>query len=147
MKIIRVPAADQGGREGKVLRMKANRDLNNFIDMHDRVRMRYDVKATVETNGPDKNPADNSKTKSFNISYRVEPSFLNVYNYVYRNYTDKALKVHWVFEHTPYPDGWEIKGVPNNPKSFDLKAGQEIRGSLTMAARSKIAEDAFVEAR
>jgi hypothetical protein len=144
---IRVPAADRGGREGKVLRMKAHRDLNTLIDSYDRTRTRYDVRATVETVGPDKNPFDNVKVKSFNIPFAVRPGFLNVYNYIYKNQRDKEVQVKWQFEHTPYPPGWEIKGAPVSREPFGLKPGQEIVGHLTMLAPDKIEENAFLEAR
>src|ERR1043166_6552653 len=147
-KVITLPAIDRGGRDGKVLRMKAHRELNTLIDTYDRMRRRYDVRATVETVGTkDINPFDNSKTKSFNVPFRVRPGLLNTYYYVFKNYADAPVKVRWHFEHTPYPQAWEIKGVPNNAKEFVFKPGEELRGNLTMIAPDKIEEGAFVESR
>lgn len=148
LKVIRVPAAEQGGREGKILRMKASRELNNVIDQFDRADLRYDVQATVETIGPDANPFDNTKTKSWNIPFRVRPSLLNVYNYRFKNHSDTAVSVVWRFEHTPNPQGWNIEGLPQDQAtSFVLSPGQEIRGSLMMKAPAAIAHGAFSESR
>jgi hypothetical protein len=146
-KIVHLPAVDMGGREGKILRMKASWELNALIDSYDQTRTRYDVKATVETVGADKNPFDNSKVKSWNIPFRVDPGMLKVYNYIFKNHLPTPVTLRWVFEHTPYPAGWEIKGVPSAPDPFTLTGGQEIRGALTMLAPNKIEEGAFLEAR
>jgi hypothetical protein len=146
-KVVRLPAADRGGRQGKILRMKASHELNTLIDRYDRVRIRYGVRATIETVGKDKNPFDNSKIKSWNIPFTVRPGFLNAYNYIYKNHSDKAVKVRWKFEHTPYPAGWEIKGFPTAEKPFELQPGQQLVGHLTMLAPEKIEEGAFLEAR
>lgn len=45
--VVRVPARDKGGREGKVIRMKANWELNALIDRNDRTRTQYGVMATI----------------------------------------------------------------------------------------------------
>ena len=148
LKVIRVPGYAQGGREGKILRMKANRALNNLIDRYDNERRRYDVRATIETLGsPDANPFDNSKTKSWNIPFAVQPGFRNTYNYIFTNHEEEAVKVHWLFEHTPYPKGWVIKGVPSSTEPFILQPGQSIRGTLNLDAPDNIKEGVFVEAR
>lgn len=146
-KLLRLPAVDRGGQEGKIIRMKASHDLNTLIDRLDRARIRYGVKATVETIGPDRNPFDNSKVKSWNIPFAVRPGFLNVYNYIFRNHGDISARVKWMFEHTPYPAGWEIRGIPDDANPFVIAPGQEIRGQLTMLAPMQIEEGAFVESR
>jgi hypothetical protein len=147
MKVIRVPAADRGGREGKVIRMKANWELNTLIDRYDRSRTRYDVRATVETLGPDTDLSDNAKVKSWNIPFRVRSGFVNTLNYSYQNHTNEPVTVKWVFMHTPYPPEWEIQGVPSDPSPFTLQPGQIIRGTLSLKGPEKIEEGAFVEAR
>jgi hypothetical protein len=127
-KVIHVPAADVGGREGKIIRMKASWELNTLIDRFDQQHVRYDVKATVQTIGPDANPFDNSKVKSWNIPFGVRPRLLNVYNDIYANNGDQPAKVHWQFEHTPYPNGWEIKGVPASQEPFVLNLAKKFVG-------------------
>jgi hypothetical protein len=146
-KIVRIPAMDRGGLEGKIIRMKANWQLNNLIDRFDRARIRYHVRGTIETIGKDSDPFDNIKVKSWNIPFRVRPGFTNVYNYLYRNNGDQPVDVKWVFEHTPYPAGWTIEGVPQRKENFTLKPGEEIHGALLMRAPEKIEEGAFVESR
>lgn len=146
-KVIRVPAFERGGREGKILRMKASRELNNLIDRYDRERRRYDVRATVETVEVDANLFDNSKTKSWNIPFSVQPGFTNVYNYIFRNTTTKPATVRWLFEHTPYPAGWKITGVPSLQEPFVLRPAEELRGSLMLIAPLNIQDGSFLEAR
>lgn len=146
-KIVRVPAVDRGGLEGKIVRMKANWQLNNLIDRFDRARIRYNVRGTVETLGKDSDPFDNIKVKSWNIPFRVRPGFTNVYNYTYKNNSDQPIDVQWVFEHTPYPTGWKIEGVPQDKSTFALKPGQVIHGALIMKAPDTLEEGSFVEAR
>ena len=147
-KTIRIPAFSDGGREGKIIRMKSSRELNNIIDSFDRTSRRYDVRATVETVGAiDANPYDNSKTKSWNVEHRVEPKQMSVMNYVFQNTDDKVVTVHWQFERTPYPKGWVIKGTPVANKPFVLKPGDKVEGSLWLLAPSAIDEGAFLESR
>lgn len=148
MKAIRVPAFNDGGREGKILRMKSSRVLNNIIDQFDRDGRRYDVRATVETLGAiDVNPLDNTKGKSWNVPHRVQPDYTNVFNYVFKNDSSEPKKVRWLFERTPYPVGWKIEGVPESAEPFDLAPGETIRGSLMMKAPSTLNEADFLEAR
>ncbi|TCA01026.1 hypothetical protein [Rhizobium leguminosarum] len=148
MKTIRMPAFLDGGREGKILRMKSSRELNNIIDKFDRDDRRYDVRATVETIGAvDVNPLDNTKGKSWNVPHSVKPDFMNAFNYVFKNDTPQPKTVRWLFERTPYPAGWKIEGIPANNEPFVLAAGEAIRGALTMKAPSKLNEADFLEAR
>lgn len=147
-KTIRVPAFADGGREGKIIRMKSSRELNNIIDQFDRTKKRYDVRAVVETVGAtDVNPSDNIKTKSWNVDHRVEPGRLVAFNYVFRNNEDKPAAVKWQFERTPYPKGWQVQGVPAMSKPFVLQPGQVLSGTLSLKAPATIAEGAFLESR
>ena len=147
-KTIRIPAFADGGREGKILRMKSSRELNNIIDSFDRTLRRYDVRATVETVGAlDANPYDNSKTKSWNVEHRVEPKQMSVMNYLFKNNESEDVTVHWQFERTPYPKGWVVKGSPVSSKPFVLKPQESVIGNLWMLAPEKIDEGAFLESR
>lgn len=147
-KTIRIPAFADGGREGKIIRMKSSRELNNIIDQFDRTSRRYDVRATVETVGAtDVNLYDNSKTKSWNVEHRVEPSQTSVFNYVFRNNEDHNVTLRWQFEHTPYPQQWRVNGVPTSLKPFTLKPREEVRGTLMLNAPAIIDEGAFLESR
>lgn len=147
LKIVRLPAVDQGGLEGKVIRMSASRALNNLIDQFDRTRTRYDVRATIETIGHDIDLSNNSKTKSWNIPFAVQPGLLNAYNYVFQNHDSKPVLVRWQFEHTPLPPGWVIEGLPSDTEPFWLQPGQQLRGTLLMRAPMEIEEGAFLESR
>jgi hypothetical protein len=147
MQTIRLPSADQGGREGKVIRMKASWELNTLIDRFDRIRMRYGVRANVVTLGADSDPFDNSKVKSWNIPFTVRPGLTNAYNYIFQNHESEPISVRWRFEHTPAPAGWQLMDVPNETGPFTLQPGQQIRGTLLMKAPLQIAEGAFLEAR
>lgn len=147
-KTIRVPAFADGGREGKIIRMKSSRELNNIIDQFDRTKKRYDVRAVVETVGAtDVNPFDNIKTKSWNVDHRVEPGRLVAFNYLFRNNEDKPVMVKWQFERTAYPKGWQIQGIPAQVKPFSVQPGQAISGTLSLKAPSSIPEGAFLESR
>lgn len=147
-KTIRIPAFANGGREGKILRMKSSRELNNIIDQFDRTQKRYDVRAVVETVGtPDANPFDNIKTKSWNVEHRVEPGRLVIFNYVFKNNEDKPVTVRWQFERTPYPKDWQLQGIPTQSKPFVLQPGQTIRGTLSLKSPNTIGEGAFLESR
>lgn len=146
-KQIRVPAKDRGGLDGKVLRMKASWELNTLIDRFDITRTRYHVMATVVTEGKDFNLLDNRKVKSWNAPTRVKPNHVNVYNYVFKNYQAHSLKYKWLFEHTPYPEGWKIEGVPTDTNEIVWKPGEEIRGTLLMKAPEKPNEGEFLEGR
>lgn len=147
-KTIRVPAFSDGGREGKIIRMKSSRELNNIIDQFDRTKKRYDVRAIVETVGvTDVNPFDNIKTKSWNVEHRVEPGRLVAFNYVFRNNEDKPVNVKWQYERTAYPKGWQVQGIPTQAKPFVVQPGQAIIGTLFLKAPSTIAEGAFLESR
>lgn len=148
MKTVRIPAVKDGGREGKILRMKSSRELNNIIDQFDRERRRYDVRATVETVGAvDVNPLDNTKGKSWNVPHRVAPDYTNVFNYVFKNDTAEPKTVRWLLERTPYPSGWKIEGIPASSDPFVLAPNQAIRGTLSMKAPSILNEGDFLEAR
>ena len=147
-KTIRVPAFANGGKEGKIIRMKSSRELNNIIDQFDRTQKRYDVRAVVETVGAtDANPFDNVKTKSWNVEHRVEPGRLVVFNYLFRNNDDKPATVRWQFERTAYPKDWQVQGIPAQAKPFVVQPGQTINGALSMKAPTAIAEGAFLESR
>ncbi|TQV88701.1 hypothetical protein [Aliikangiella coralliicola] len=148
LRIIRVPAYSRGGKEGKILRMKADWGLNALIDRFDIARIRYHVKATVEAQGvEDSNLLNNSKVKSWNIPFRVNPNQTNSYNYTFTNHHSKTKKLKWMFEHTPYPRGWFIEGVPEENNEITLKPGESIYGTLTMKAPSQVQEGDFLEAR
>ncbi|MGH0218494.1 hypothetical protein NKY68_00195 [Sinorhizobium meliloti] len=148
MRVVRIPAFADGGREGKIIRMKASRELNNLIDRFDLERRRYNVRATVETvSAIDVNPQDNIKTKSWNIPFRVEPGFTNHFNYKFKNQENTPIKVRWLFERTPYPPGWELSGIPTDTSPFELVPGQEIKGTLSLSAPEAIDEGAFLESR
>ena len=67
---VSVPAADRGGRDGKTVRMKANWALNTLIDTYDQMHKRYDVRATIETVGPDSDPSDNASSQVLERSVR-----------------------------------------------------------------------------
>jgi hypothetical protein len=146
-KVISVPAVDRGGREGKILRMKANWSLNTLIDAYDRAHRRYDVRATVETIGPDSDPSDNAKVKSWNIPFAVHPGGINVYSYTFQNHETQTISVRWRFEHTPYPPGWNIEGVPAEQAPITLQPGQQLTGNLLMHAPQQLHQGDFVEAR
>lgn len=147
-KTIRVPAFADGGREGKILRMKSSRELNNIIDQFDRTQKRYDVRAVVETVGAvDSNPFDNVNTKSWNVEHRVQPNRVATFNYIFKNNADKPVKVKWQFERTPYPSGWQLQGIPSQSTPFVLQPGQSLTGNLTMKAPSNLAEGTFLESR
>jgi hypothetical protein len=146
-KVIRLPAVDRGGRDGKVLRMRASRELNNLIDRYDASRIPYHVQATVETVGEDASPFDNSKTKSWNIPFRVRPGQLNVYNYRFVNHGDVPQDVRWEFETTEAPRGWVIQGAPESESSFRMAPGESIQGALTMLAPDVLEERDFLETR
>lgn len=145
---IRIPAFANGGKEGKIIRMKSSRELNNIIDQFDRTQKRYDVRAVVETIGAaDINPFDNIKTKSWNVEHRVEPGRLVVFNYLFRNNEDRPITVRWQFERTAYPKGWQVQGIPVQAKPFVVQPGEVINGALSMKAPTSIAEGAFLESR
>lgn len=146
-KLLRVPGVDDGGRDGKVIRMKASWELNTLIDRFDRTRTRYDVRATVDTDGPDTDPFDNSKTKSWHVPFAVRAGFRNVYNYVFHNYERTPVTVSWKFEHTPEPRGWRIEGVPTASRPFTLMPGQEVLGTLALNGPTSLVENDFLEAR
>jgi hypothetical protein len=147
LKVIRIPAFNRGGKEGKIIRMKASWELNAIIDRFDRARTRYGVRATIETTGQEKNWLDNSKIKEWNIPFQLKPGFTNVYNYIYKNTTEKPVKLKWSFEHTDFPEGCAIRNLPDEKKPVELKPGEEIRGTLFLEAPMKIEEGAFLEAR
>ncbi|MFD2640807.1 hypothetical protein [Pseudomonas japonica] len=147
-KRIRIPAYDRGGKEGKVLRMKAEWGLNALIDRFDIARTRYHVEATVETvNAEDANLLDNRKTKSWNIPFRVNPKKLNAYNYTFTNHGDTEKNLRFMFEHSSYPENWEIAGIPPLDTTFTLKPGETVSGALTLNAPEKILDGAFLESR
>jgi hypothetical protein len=146
-KVIRLPAYSRGGREGKVLRMKASRELNNLIDRYDRENRRYNVRATVATIGKDRDLYDNAKVKSWNVPFGVKPGMISVFNYTFKNNDATPKRVRWMFEHTPYPVGWTVEGIPANPEPFVLAPSEELRGSLLLHLPDKIAEGAFLESR
>ena len=47
--VVRVPSRENGGLQGKVIRMKANWELNALIDRNDLTRTQYGVMASVES--------------------------------------------------------------------------------------------------
>jgi hypothetical protein len=147
MKLIRVPAYDRGGKEGKIIRMKASWELNALIDQFDRSKRRYGVKATIETTGEDKNWLDNAKIKEWNIPFKLQPGFMNVYNYVFKNTTEKTITAKWLFDHSDYPQGISIKNLPSGRKTIQLPPGGEIKGTLFLQAPARMEEGAFLEAR
>lgn len=147
MQTIRVPAFERGGREGKIIRMKASWELNAMIDRFDLTRTRYGVRATVETLGPERNWADNTKTKEWNTPFRVDPGAMNVFNYKFSNHSAEPLVAKWMWEHSDPPEGWVIEGLPNLKEPVRLAPGATLQGSLFMRAPDAIEEGAFLEAR
>ncbi len=147
MKIVRIPAHDKGGKEGKIIRMKASWELNALIDRFDLTRTQYGVSATIETIGEERNWSDNRKTKEWNLPYRVTPGKTNVYNYTFKNHTAEPTKVKWQYEHSNIPVGWNIEGLPKEEAAFVLAPGKSLDGALLMKAPATIAEGAFLEAR
>ena len=147
MSEIRIPAYEQGGREGKIIRMAASWELNALIDRFDRTRTRYGVVATVDTVGDDADWSDNRKIKEWNIPYRVRPGEVNVFNYTFRNTAGAASRVRWRIDQSAPPDGWRVEGLPHGGTTFVMAPGQAIGGVLLLRAPAQIAEGAFLETR
>ncbi|MHB0955688.1 MAG: hypothetical protein ACYC0X_04845 [Pirellulaceae bacterium] len=146
-KIIRVPAFEKGGREGKIVRMKASWELNTMIDRFDLTRTQYGVRATIETTEGEVNWKDNSKVKEWNIPFRVEPSHANVFNYSFVNTSDRPVKVRWMWESTETPPNWKIEGIPEGKEAFEFEPGKPVQGSLLLRAPDVIEEGSFLETR
>jgi hypothetical protein len=146
-KIIRVPAFARGGREGKILRMKASWELNDLIDRFDRSRTRYGVKATIETIGPDANWSDNAKVKEWNLPYGVRPGAMSVFNYVFTNTDARPHRVQWQVDQTDPPPGWQVEGIPDIRAAFEMAPGQKRTGTLSLKTPVTIVEGAFLETR
>ena len=53
----------------------------------------------------------------------------------------------WKLEHTAPPADWSVQGGPQATSAFEFKAGQELKGTLSMVAPEKIEEGAFLETR
>jgi len=77
----------------------------------------------------------------------VRPGSVNVYNYEFKNHEARPVSVRWMFEHTPYPAGWLVEGVPDQKQPFTLAPGESRRGTLLMRAPEVIKEGEFLEAR
>lgn len=146
--VIQVPAASMGGKEGKILRMKASWELNGLIDRFDLGRIQYGVMATIEPIGPDDNPGNNRKTKTWNNMTRVVPSAVNTFNYVLMNHEAEAREFDVRLETSQLPPGWKVADSNAGRGRVRLAPGEAVRGTLTLSLPDGTpANGAFSEAR
>lgn len=147
-KIVELPPRDRGGEEGKIVKMQADRSLNRLIDQYDRIRRRYDVRATIRSlDANDLRLRDNAKIKAYNIPFRATPGQRHFLSYVFANLGTSDRQVEWKLESTRIPAGWQPGGTPLTPGTFTLRAGERIKGFLSMDVGTNAAEGDLVETR
>lgn len=145
--ILRVPARSKGGLQGKVIRMKANWELNALIDRNDLTRTQYGVMATVETIGKDANLFDNRKCKTWNVPFRVRPETTNVFNYSFVNHEAESKTLRWKLDRTELPEGWILEGAPDEKLTIELKPGESVNGTMMLRAPHAIKQGEYLESR
>ncbi len=145
--IVQMPAADQGGLQGKIIRMKASWELNGLIDRFDMGHVQYGVMATIAPVTQDDNLLNNRKCKTWNNMARVQPGGTNTFNYAFVNSDSVAhdFRLHLETNHLP-PD-WVLKDSNEDKGVIHLNPGDTINGTLSLKVPDKIEEGAFSEAR
>lgn len=147
-KRVTIPAKNRGGEEGKIVKMKADRSLNRLIDLYDRARIRYDVRATIRTtSAPDANLQDNIKVKSYNIPFRAVPGQVQTRTFFISNPTARSIHARWIFETTDVPSGWRFKGSDSFSQECTFEANATIGGFITAAIPPTTTEGSLVESR
>jgi hypothetical protein len=145
---VSVPPRDQGGFEGKVVKMAADRRLNRLIDLYDRIRKPYSVRATVRTLGAvDANIRDNVKFKSFNVPFVAKPGFRHTYNYRFVSDAPGPRRVVWRLESTTLPDGWQLSGSPVPKEAFAYDPKTPLSGFVSFDIPATAKEGEMVELR
>lgn len=147
-KVVALPPRNRGGQEGKIVKMLADRRLNRLIDLYDRIRLRYDVRATVKTmDTVDANPSDNVKVKAYNIPFRAVPGQRHILNYVFTNLSGATQSAKWKLESTNLPSGWALTGSMLTDKTLTVQQGEKLRGFLTFDVPIDAKEGDLVELR
>lgn len=146
--VVQVPAANMGGAQGKIIRMKASWELNGLIDRFDLSHTQYGVMATVEPQQPDSNSANNSKTKTWNNMSRVVPGGTTSFNYSFVNSATAPTTYTLNLERNRLPIGWILTDSNTNRSDVTLRPGERIRGTLTLRVPDTPQQNgAFSEAR
>lgn len=147
-KIVTIPPRERGGAEGKIVKMKADRRLNRLIDLYDRARIRYDVRASVQAvDVKDANPADNVKVKAYNIPFRAKPGHRHTLAYSFANFSKEVRAVRWHLEATRIPEGWNLTGRELRDGTLKLATAERIKGFLTFDVPENAKEGDLVELR
>jgi hypothetical protein len=147
-RVITIPPRDKGGLEGRVVKMTADRRLNRLIDLYDRIRKPYSVRATVRTVGAvDANLTDNVKFKSFNIPFAAMPGYRQTYNYRFTNDSAGTRQVRWKLESTQLPTGWQVSGTSLPKEPFAFTSGTPLIGSVSIDVPTSTREGEMAELR
>jgi hypothetical protein len=145
--VVHMPAAADGGLQGKIIRMKASWELNGLIDRFDLGHIQYGVMATVEPTTPDDDLTNNRKCKTWNNMLRVTPSATNTFNYAFKNYDTNAKEFKLSLLTSKLPSGWTLKDSNERRGTVKLSPGEILRGTLSLSVPDNIEEGAFSEAR
>jgi len=143
-----IPARGNGGLDGRIVKMKADRRLNRLIDLYDRTKKPYHVRATVRTLGAvDANLSDNVKVKSFNIPFRATPGSRQIFRYAFDSKIVGQRPVRWRIESTEIPGGWQLAGTPTNIGTFSLPVNTQNLGFLQVDIPASSKEGEMFELR
>lgn len=145
--IVNVPARTEGGREGKIVQLAGTRSLNALIDRLDRDRVKYYIKAAVETIGEDRNLLDNVKVKSYNRDFKARPGALHTFDYYFTNPSDEPQQLQWHLDVSPLPKGWQLQARPAPGQKILLGPNQTIQGVVLIRAPREIIEGDRMEVR
>lgn len=144
--IISVPAADDGGRQGRVLRMQASWELNGLIDRFDIADTQYGVMATIEPIGEDADLSNNRKTKTWHNIQRVTPGGVTTFNYVFRNFERETRSFAVRLETSDLPNGWHVTNRERT-RRVTLSPGETFSGTLELSVPDNLENGAFAEIR
>ena len=146
--VVQVPAANLGGRQGKIIRMQASWELNGLIDRFDLAHVQYGIMATIQPLGQDDDLSNNRKTKTWNNMSRVVPGGTTTFNYALANHESERQTFQLRLERSHVPPDWRLSDSNEGRGNITLGPGESVRGTLSLTVPSNLAQiGAFSEVR
>jgi hypothetical protein len=144
---VTLPPYSKGGGEGKIIQTHGNKELNLLIDELDRVHARYFLKTEIKTIGNDKDYANNTSVKSFNVNSRLLPKAKHFYDYYFKNTQNMPQTVAWTVDKSNVKEGWIVDTYPSDKQVVTLQPNEIIQGYAIVTTPAALVEGDNIDIR
>jgi len=146
--LVDIPSASQGGRAGIVVKVPGRASTNSLFDQLDNAGQSYCIRAVIQPVGvADSNLADNSATKCYNNSARIDSAGNALFQYYLRNDSTRAVNARLVLTRSALPKGWWLEATPRQGSRVHLSPGSAMTGVIALHAPRRVAEGSSVDVR